>query len=188
MRSLVFAMLLVVLISGSVLAFNVPDSYDVGLGDFSFNADVVGTGSLQAVCLTGKYPSKTMFIYQNDQAIATFSFGSGGGKFLVSNFREGLGQDIAFAFNDGSGVYIQSAKIIGYDGSKIAVLLDLNGKISNNGRDGKFVVVDGMLYFDYYEKQYIAGLSSAQMPITLYRIRVYNDGTHYWLGQPYLRN
>ncbi|MBC8015376.1 MAG: hypothetical protein H7X79_06480 [Sporomusaceae bacterium] len=165
------------------LAFDKPQSYLILNGDQSFPVDFLGNNDPYTVTLARSTQSCYLLVSKNEQFVQSFNLNINGGQILISNFRGSTKQDIAYACNSGDGSFFQDAKIFGYDGNKISVLLDIPNIIKRGNRAGKFIAVEDNLYLRYIDIQYVASLPKSKWPKQSHQLRVYSNGTTYWLGE-----
>lgn len=166
------------------LAFNEPQSYLILNGDQSFPVDFLGNNDPYTVTLARNTQGCYLLISKNEQYVQSFNLNINGGQILISNFRGSPKQDIAYVCNSGSGNFLQDAKIFGYDGNKISVLLDIPNSIKRGNRAGKFAINEDNFYFRYIDIEHVASLPKSQWPRQSHQVRIHSNEVIYWLGEP----
>lgn len=167
----------------NALAFNEPQSYLILNGDQSFPVDLLGNNDPYTVTLARSTQGCYLLISKNEQFVQSFNLNINGGQILISNFRGNSKQDIAYVCNSGNGSFLHDAKIFGYDGNKISVLLDLPNSVKGENRAGKFVVKEDNLYFRYLDIKYVSSLPKSQWPRHSHQFRIHSNEATYWLGE-----
>ena len=165
------------------LAFDEPQSYLILHGEQSFPVDFLGNNDPYTVTLARSTQGSYILVSKNEQYVQSFNVNINGGQIFISNFRGNSKQDIAYVCNSGSGSFLQDAKIFGYDGNTISVLLDIPNTLKGGNRAGKFVIDEDKFYFRYIDIQYVASIPKSKWPRQSHQLKIHSNGASYWLGE-----